>query len=68
MRDTDCPECGSINFGINPRCVCCVRKIYGERIEELEEEIRRLRGGINILNAHLTGSDQDFAFSLLEGE
>ena len=33
---SDCPECGVINFGINPRCVACVRKVMGERIALLE--------------------------------
>jgi len=42
---TKCPECDVIDYGINPRCVSCVRKVMGERIEEMEAayDIERVR-------------------------
>ena len=36
---SSCPECDVINYGINPRCVACVRKVMGDRIAELEAEL-----------------------------
>jgi len=40
---SNCPECDVINYGINPRCVACVRKIMGDRIKELEAQLTALR-------------------------
>jgi len=36
---SDCPECGVINYGINPRCASCVRKVMLERISLLEAHV-----------------------------
>ena len=38
---SNCPECDVINYGINPRCAACVRKVMGERIAELEAQKTR---------------------------
>jgi len=40
---SDCPECGVINYGINPRCVACVRKVMGDRIALLEARIHEAK-------------------------
>ena len=39
---SNCPECDCINYGINPRCLSCVRRLCDLEIERLRIEIERL--------------------------
>jgi len=39
---SNCPECDVINYGINPSCVACVRKVMGDRIAKLKAELAEL--------------------------
>jgi len=46
---SDCPECGVINYGINPRCASCVRKVMLERIKELEDVAEAAEGALDFI-------------------
>jgi hypothetical protein len=50
---SDCPECGVINYGLNPRCASCVRKVMGERIKVLDDGIEAAMAIINADKARI---------------
>ena len=63
----NCPECSVINYGINPRCVACVRKIMGDEIAALQARNAELEAELSALKqaarAVVDTSEEDVSLS-----